>query len=192
MSPTNTYSSNTSPSSPSSSSIKLQELAALKELRARNNGTRSNEKSNEANINRNTSKNYSLPYTSTEIENFEKDNNIKFPSELRMYLTQFSRDLYKSNLDFQQIKLDKSCIRMMPDITELSKLYHNQGNKNTNVFTLCTISNNMYSNFIILSGPYAGTVWAEYFAGDGIMSLVDMSFLNYSRKKIDYYFTSKM
>lgn len=52
--------------------------------------------------------NFGKPYTLEEVEAFESRNNIELPIELKVYLTEISRHLYKKHLEFQLIELKDS------------------------------------------------------------------------------------
>ncbi len=51
---------------------------------------------------------YSPPYTFKEIYNFEKENGIKLPQQLKVYLIEISKVIYKKHLEFQIVKLRSS------------------------------------------------------------------------------------
>lgn len=50
--------------------------------------------------------NYGSPYSIVQVLEFEKQNNIILPQQLKAYLTEISRDIYKPHLEFQTIKLE--------------------------------------------------------------------------------------
>lgn len=53
-----------------------------------------------------------------EIKQFELDNNITLPLELKLYLSCVSRSIFKSDSCWQEIKLDVNRIKIMPDIID--------------------------------------------------------------------------
>ncbi len=73
-----------------------------------------------------TKVNFGAPYTLEEIELFEKNNCIELPIELKVYLTEISRDLYKKHLEFMQIDLKdsphlgKSCL-LVKNVTPIMR-----------------------------------------------------------------------
>ena len=56
------------------------------------------------------------PFKLDEIENFEKENNINFPEEMKKYITEISSSIFKNNLGVRDIPLNKKYIKHFPKI----------------------------------------------------------------------------
>ena len=137
----------------------------------------------------NTLINYQPPYSLQEVEDFEKRNNIELPEELKIYLTQVSKSIYKNHLEFKIIELkdnenfNKPCIledtyTSCPDESDEEEYEKNPILNLHGMMEIRTIGCG-YTDQIILNGKFKGTIWTEYFAADGEITKTFDSFFDY-------------
>jgi hypothetical protein len=144
--------------------------------------------------------NFSGPYELDVVNEYERENNVSLPLELKVYLTCVSSSVYKTHLDYQKIKLGK--LEKMPTIikgvryyrqTELNddidyddpnydeKLEELIKEKDTTIVLKLRECGCGYTDLIVLnSGDNFGQVWHEKFAGDGVFAKVNESFFDYA------------
>ena len=121
--------------------------------------------------------NYQPPYSLNEIKRFEHRNNIQLPNELIIYLTQVSKSLYKSHLEFSIICLhDDTVLQKTCTIDEDDDMF------SINLDGMMTIREVGcgYTDKIVLNGKWKGEIWVDYSIADAGCYKINNSFLEYA------------
>ena len=135
---------------------------------------------------------FSSPYSNEEINNFEMENNIKLPIQLRNYLTTISRNYYitkfnqnnkynillnKDNKLSSKCFLDKE-IYSTNEIDDLDDEISTSISEGNGTMFLRDVGCG-YTDFIVLNGKYTGTIWSEELCGDGAVRIINRTFYKY-------------
>jgi len=142
-----------------------------------------------------------------EIMQFESDNSITIPLELKVYLLCVSRSVFKRHLYWRDIELDNRHIRLMPTIVdpneyylesqlnlseeEINALSHVEYDRKIDEMKSLTYGTKVlvirnvgcgYNNHIILNttdGNNIGQIWYDEFAADCYFHQISNSFFDY-------------
>lgn len=152
---------------------------------------------------------FTEPYDLTVINEYESVNSITIPLELKVYLTCVSSSIYKTHLDYTQIRLGE--LKKMPTIVDGINYYHQtelgddidyddptydekmeelQKVKDTTTVLELRWCGCGYTDQIILkvgndltsNQRFVGQIWHQKFAGDGVFLKVNESFFDYALK----------